>query len=436
MNIFKDIKSRFSSGFSTEKFEAQTQKAADPDFIPFLISWNITKRCNLKCSHCYLDARELEGRDEISTLTAKRFIDEIASLNPGAMLIITGGEPLLRPDCTELSRYATGKGLTVVFGTNGTLLNDSTVKDLIDNGVKGVGISLDSTKPFYHDRFRGVNGAWEKTVSGIEALKRNNLDFQLQLTVTKENRMDIPELIEFAHKHGARAVNIFFLVCTGRGQNMTDLKPDEYEATLNYLAEAEKEFEGRVMVRARCAPHFLRIASKLNPDSPILKGETSGCIAGTGYLRISPEGDVTPCPYMPAGSKDSNLNNKSLKDIWLNDPVFRSLRAPKYTGRCGDCEFSEVCGGCRARALASSKDMMGEDPWCEYEPQGKKTAKVENAGVQPVWTEEAKERLGKVPVFLRSMVRKGVERYAASKGLKEITPEVMSELRSRTGRQG
>lgn len=399
---------------------------------PFLISWNITKRCNLRCSHCYLDATELEGKGETSTAEAKGFIDQIAGLNQHAMLILTGGEPLMRPDCLELADYAAGKGLTVVLGTNGTLLNDSTIKNLVQHGVKGVGISLDSTSPDFHNRFRGVAGAWENTVAGIDALNRAALPFQLQLTVTRDNRRDIPGLIEFAVKNGAKAVNIFFLVCTGRGQNMTDLKPEEYEEVLNYLVEAEREFEGKVMVRARCAPHFLRVAAKVNPESALLKGETSGCIAGTGYLRITPDGDVTPCPYMPAENGTSSLKKRSLKDIWENNPTFKSLRDPVYSGRCKDCEFSEACGGCRARSLASGNGLMGEDPWCTHEPTGK--PKIKLPEIEPEWTAEAEERLGNIPMFLRPMVKKGVERYAKAKGLRSITPEVMSELRKRAGR--
>lgn len=405
-----------------------------PGPLPFLISWNITKRCNLRCEHCYLDAAELEGLDETTTAEAKGFIDEIAGLNRDSMLILTGGEPLLRPDLPELAGYASGLGLTVVVGTNGTLLDDAVVATLIEKGVKGVGVSLDSVDSGYHDRFRGTPGAWATTLAGMEALKRLGLDFQVQLTVTRENRHEVPELIRLAHAQGARAVNIFFLVCTGRGQSMTDLRPDEYEKVLEYLAEAEDEFEGKIMVRARCAPHFLRVVSARNPDAPVLKGQTSGCIAGTGYLRISPEGFVTACPYIPPNDATHNIKRLPLRDIWFNDPAFLTLREPKYNGRCADCEFNDICGGCRARSLASSGDIMGEDPWCEYEPKGKAEGRPVPADFTPAWTPEAKERLGKVPVFLRGMVKKGVERYAKAKGMREITPEVMSELRKRTGR--
>jgi radical SAM protein with 4Fe4S-binding SPASM domain len=400
-------------------------------FLPFLISWNITKRCNLRCAHCYLDAAELEGSDEITTEEGIRFIDDIASLNPQAMLILTGGEPLLRPDLTKLSSYASEKGLTVVLGTNGTLLNDRTVKELVLNGIRGVGISIDSVTPAYHDRFRGLDGGWEKTLQGIKALQGRGLDFQIQLTVTRENHTQIPDLIEFAHKLGAQAVNVFFLVCTGRGQDMTDITPEEYERILTYLVAAENEFSGRIMVRARCAPHILRIASKVHPESNLLKGETSGCIAATGYFRISPEGYVTPCPYMPADPTSPNLKQRPLNEIWEETEVFSTLRDRNLNGRCGECEFIDLCGGCRARALATSGDIMGEDLWCTYKPEGKRPSITEKT--PPLWTEPALERLGKVPLFLRPMVKKGVERYAKTRGLSEITPEVMAELRKKTG---
>jgi len=408
------------------------------DSTPFLISWNITKRCNLKCSHCYLNASELEhGEGELSTGDAMKVIDEIASVNPQAMLIFTGGEPLLRGDWRELTSYAAGKGFTVVMGTNGTLIDDLFAKDMISHGIKGVGISLDSIGPSYHDRFRGLEGAWERTVSAMKALRRNSLDFQVQLTVTRENYTELPDIIGYAYEKGAKAVNIFFLVCTGRGQEMTDITPEQYEETLEYLVRAERDYEGKMMVRARCAPHFLRIAHKLNPDSQLLKGATSGCIAGTGYFRITPEGDVTPCPYMPV--KAGNLKKDSLAHIWKTSPVFHSLRNPAYEGRCRDCEFSDICGGCRARALSATSNLMGEDPWCKYEPETKSQkpapAGFKQGSEEILWTNEASERLSKVPFFLRAMVKKGVERYAREKRLKEITPDIMAELRKRAGRK-
>jgi radical SAM protein with 4Fe4S-binding SPASM domain len=405
-----------------------------PDTLcpPFLISWNITKRCNLKCEHCYLDASELEGASELSTTEARAVIDEIAALNPQSMLILTGGEPLMRDDCLELSEYAGSKGITVVLGTNGTTLDDETVRAMVKSGIKGVGVSLDSAGPAYHDGFRGLAGAWERTDAGIDSLRKFKLDFTIQISVTRNNIDEITPVIEYGLKKGARAVNIFFLVCTGRGQDMSDITPAQYESTLTSLVKAARVYEDRIMVRARCAPHLLRIADKIDPESPLMKGATSGCIAGTGYIRITPEGDVTPCPYIPTIA--GNIKETGLKEIWEKAGVFETMRKREYGGRCKECEYDDICGGCRARALAVS-DIMGEDPWCEYEPEGKTPSTShgpEPAGI--VWTKEAEERLVKVPGFLRGMVKRGVETYARKKGLAMVTPAIMSELRKRAGR--
>ncbi len=400
------------------------------DFTPFLISWNITKRCNLKCRHCYLDASELTSlKGELSTDEAFALVDDIASINSNAMLILTGGEPLLRDDVFDISSYASKKGLMVVLGTNGAMIDDNAACKIKESNIKGVGISIDSVKSKFHDDFRGCEGAWEKTVSGIEALKRHNIDFQLQITVTKNNYDEIPAVIEYAHKKGARAVNIFFLVCTGRGQEMADITPKEYEAMLVYLAKAQKEYEDKIMVRARCAPHFLRVVQEINPDSEIMKGATSGCLAGTHYFRITPEGDVMPCPYLPTVAR--NIRKQKLSQIWQDADIFKTLRNPNYSGNCKDCEFNDVCGGCRARAFAEKNDIMAEDSWCEYDSKLKTQNSKVKSKEEILWTDEATERLEKVPMFLRTMVKKGVEGYARRKGLTEITPDIMMEMRKR-----
>ncbi len=398
---------------------------------PFLVSWNLTKRCNLRCLHCYLDAAELEGASDIETRSALDIVDEIASMNPHAMVIMTGGEPLLRPDLPEIASYAASKGLSVVIGTNGTLLTPSAIESLIKASVSGVGVSLDSAAPGVHDRFRGVAGSWLSTIAGIDNLRESGIPYQLHLTVTKENKDSLNDVFRLAEEKGATAVNIFFLVCTGRGQQMTDLTPSEYESVLEEIAKAD-ETSGGVMVRARCAPHIVRVANSIAPESPIARGGTSGCIAATGYMRITPEGLVTPCPYIPPTPEGPAIGEKTLKDIWDKDPLFVAMRRRDLEGRCGACEFKVTCGGCRARALASGCNLSGEDPWCVYTPST--NASDKKTGTAMRWTAEAQERLDKVPSFLRSMIKKGAEAYARSKGLGEITPEVMATLRKRAGR--
>ena len=400
---------------------------------PFLVSWNLTRMCNLRCEHCYLDARELEGECESTTEEARACIDEIAGLNPHAMLILTGGEPLLRADVFELSRYASSLGLTVVVGTNGTLLDDENVARLKESLVSGVGVSLDSAAPAFHDSFRGAAGSWDETIRGIDTLRANSLEFQVQMTVTRQNRDEIPGVIQLACDKGARAVNVFFLVCTGRGAQMTDLTPGEYDSVLHYLADAEEEFKDRILVRARCAPHFLRIAEERDPGRSLLRAATSGCVAGRGYLRISPEGFVTPCPYIPVTENSPKLGETPLKQICSADPLFVQLGAQELEGRCGDCEYADVCGGCRARALATSGNLMGEDTWCEYTPRQKKgQRKMDEKDI--VWDDSALESLKKVPAFVRPMVRKGAEKYARENNIERITAEVLEEVRSKSGR--
>ncbi len=230
-------------------------------FETYVISWNLTKRCNLRCSHCYLDASFLEGDvvDELSLSESKKLIDQMAEVNPNACLILTGGEPLLREDIFDIARYADGKGFMVVMGTNGLLLNDITIPKMIDAGIKGIGVSLDSIQPQVHDRLRGLEGAWEKTIQGIKTARKHGLDFQVQTTITKENYDEIPKMIDFSHELGASGFYLFFLVCTGRGEKMTDITPEQYEEILSYIYKVHGNYDG-MMLRAKCAPHFKRIA--------------------------------------------------------------------------------------------------------------------------------------------------------------------------------
>lgn len=225
------------------------------DFKPYLIALNLTKRCNLKCAHCYLDATTKAGgaSDELTTEESFRLIDQIAEVNRGCLLVITGGEPLVRPDILDIARYAVAKGFIVVFGTNGMLINDRMAKTLVEIGVMGVGISIDSLDKEKHDRFRGVPGAWEDAVAGIEACKRNGLQFQVHFSAQPMNYQELPQVIDWAHGLGARVVNIFFMVCTGRGEELTDITPTQYEEVLTYLVDCQDKYKD-MLVRARCAP--------------------------------------------------------------------------------------------------------------------------------------------------------------------------------------
>ncbi|HEU5406809.1 MAG TPA: radical SAM protein [Nitrospira sp.] len=406
------------------------------DFKPYLVALNLTKRCNLKCDHCYLDAttKAAGGDDELSTEECYRLIEQIAEVNKGCLLVITGGEPLVRPDILDIARYSVTLGFMVVFGTNGMLINDQLAKTLVEIGVMGVGISIDSLQSAKHDAFRGVPGAWEAAVAGIEASKRNGLQFQVHFSAQPMNYTELPEVVAWAHRLGARVLNVFFMVCTGRGEELTDITPAQYEEVLGYLIECQDNYKG-MLVRARCAPHFKRLAYEKDPNSPITKATGymgGGCLAGTNYARVTPNGELTPCPYMPLSA--GNVRHQSFGDLWERSDVFNSFRYPQLKGKCGDCEYSDICGGCRARPYVDHGDWLDEDQWCLYTPKGGEKIKVAfnvSEETDVTWDDASALRLNRIPYFLRAMVKKGVEKHARENDVRLITVELMEELRKK-----
>jgi radical SAM protein with 4Fe4S-binding SPASM domain len=412
------------------------EPALKEEFKPFLIAWNLTKRCNLRCEHCYLSAGERDAGsiDELTTDECFRTIDDMVKVNPASILVLTGGEPLLRKDLTRIARYASEKGMMVVVGTNGTLLTDDRVRDLKQNGVLGVSVSVDSLRTENHDNFRRLPGALKGALSGIEACNRNGLQFQVHTTASSMNYQEIPEIMAFAYSKGAKVYNLFFLVCTGRGEEMSDITPSQYEAVLEYLVDIQKQFPG-MLVRSRCAPHFKRIAYERNPDSPVTKAqgyEGGGCLAGTHYCRITPEGDVTPCPFMPVPV--GNLRSAGFDAIWEDSPLFADLRNPVLKGKCGACEYSQLCGGCRARPYASHADYLDEDLWCLYTPKGGSPILPKEADPElfMIWDERSSVRLSRLPYFLQKMIKGRVEHYVRNLGKSIVTLEDMEALRQKT----
>jgi radical SAM protein with 4Fe4S-binding SPASM domain len=388
-------------------------------------------------------------------------MDEMERVNPSLFLILTGGEPFIRKDIFEIASYAADKGFTVVLGTNGVLLRKKQAKEMRRSGIQGASISLDSTDPVKHDNFRHLEGAWDGAIRATSILKNEGLDFSMHMSVMDWNVSEIPAMIALAKKLGAKVLNFFFLVRTGRGENLVDIIPHQYEEILTYLARAQgvgrengtaqptvfEQLEdpwttpvgqsGDLILRAKCAPHFRRIIYQLDPNSPLLKNYAQGsCPAGKYYCRITPEGDITPCPYMPVAA--GNLRSQPFDEIWHNAPALNDLREPKLGGRCGECEFSEICGGCRCRAYATYGDYLAEDPACGYQP-GEYGGKIIRLPAEQTfglevrftmnWTQAAKERLMGLPSFARGMVARGVERHAAEHQIETITPEVMRTVR-------
>ncbi len=391
------------------------EPAATNGFRPSLVSWNLTRRCNLRCPHCYLSAGKKE-ESELTTEECLRLMEEMQALGT-EMVILTGGEPLLRKDIYDLASAASSRGLWVVMGTNGVLIDDRVVQKMIDCGVKGVGISIDSVDPAKHNGFRGGPNAWEHSVKALEVCRASGLQVLVQSTVMEENRDEIPRLLDFAREKGAWSLNLYFLVQTGRGQLMNDLSAETTEELLGEMVSAQDGYRP-MLVRSKCAPQFKRIAYERGQRGL----ESGGCMAGTHYCRITPSGDVTPCPYMPVVA--GNVRQRSFTEIWRESPLLRSLRDPRQlTGRCGTCEYSELCGGCRCRAYAAHGDVLAEDPACPHEPTG---VPLEVREVR--WSPEARARLERIPIaFIRNKVAQGIEAFARSRGAETITAELMQD---------
>jgi radical SAM protein with 4Fe4S-binding SPASM domain len=348
-------------------------------FVPLIISWNITRKCNLKCAHCYINATNQESLNELSTNEAKNLINQICEISK-PLLILSGGEPLLRQDIYELVRYGTSKGLKMGLGSNGSLIDDATAKKLKKAGIKTISISLDSNVPKQHDEFRGVKGSWEKAVGAIKALRENGVLVQVNTTVTRENYDQIDDIMTLAEMLGVENFHLFFLVPTGRGVKIADISPTKYESMIK--AAFAKAAKHKLNVRPSCAPQFMRIAKNMGLD---MSRWIRGCIAGLYYCRVYPNGDITPCPYLPI--KLGNIRETPFKEIWLNSEMFRTLRDfNALKGKCGVCEYNTVCGGCRARAYGLSGDFidycgdlnepgalkgdyLDEDPFCVYQPK-------------------------------------------------------------------
>ncbi|MEM4243423.1 MAG: radical SAM protein [Candidatus Bathyarchaeia archaeon] len=347
--------------------------------VPLVLSWNFTRKCNLKCAHCYINATTQELADELTTEESKRLIDQICEVSR-PLLILSGGEPLLRPDVYEIIRYGASKGLKMGLGSNGSLIDDAAARRLKEAGIETVSISLDSHIPAQHDEFRGVAGSWEKAVGAIKALRENGVLVQVNTTVTQQNYDQIDDIMALAESLGVENFHLFFLVPTGRGAKIADISPAKYEGMIKTaFAKAARH---KLNVRPSCAPQFMRIAKDMGLD---MRQWIRGCIAGLYYCRVYANGDVTPCPYLPI--KLGNVREKSFKEIWFGTNMFRALRDfNALKGKCGVCEYKAACGGCRARAYGLSSDFidycgdlhepsevkgdyLAEDPWCVYQPK-------------------------------------------------------------------
>jgi AdoMet-dependent heme synthase len=339
-----------------------------------MVAWELTRSCNLACVHCRASSERGPYPGELTTEECHRVMDEIASFSK-PVIILTGGEPLLRPDLFDLAAYGSAKGLRMVMATNGTLLTEEIIQKLKASGIQRISISIDGPDAETHDAFRKVKGSFEGSLRGIEMAKKGSLEFQINTTITQVNLHLVPEILNLAVTLGAVAHHIFLLVPTGRGKDLKDqeISALDYEKTLHWFYEQIDKVP--LQLKATCAPHYYRIVrqrakkegKKFAPKESGLDAMTRGCLGGISFCFISHVGQVQPCGYLELNC--GNVREKPFHQIWATSEVFHHLRNFEgYKGKCGRCEFRKVCGGCRARAYETSGDDMAEEPYCIYEP--------------------------------------------------------------------
>lgn len=346
-------------------------------FEPKWIAWEITRMCNLNCVHCRSSSgMEVERHPDFSVEEAFRVINDISSYGK-PVIVLSGGEPLLRKDVFDIAKHGTDKGLRMCLATNGLLVTDKVCEKIKESGIKIVSLSLDGASKDIHDNFRKQEGAFFGTINAAGLFKKHGIEFIINSSFTKRNREEIPKIYSLAKKLGATAWYMFMIVPTGRGEEIMSelISKEDYENILQWhygMESGEKE----MLVRPTCAPHYYRIVLQKSKEGDkkferrTLKfstGGAKGCIAGQVISFIDVNGNVLPCSYFPMSA--GNIKERSFKEIWEDSELFKNLRDfKKYKGSCGSCEYIGVCGGCRARAYAISGDYLDEEPFCMHVP--------------------------------------------------------------------
>ncbi|KPK46716.1 MAG: heme b synthase [Dehalococcoidia bacterium SM23_28_2] len=349
------------------------------EFLPRLIFWETTAGCNLRCIHCRrIDVADRLVPEDLTTAESKQLIDQIVAFcNP--ILVLSGGEPLIRPDIFQIAEHAVDRGLRVALATNGTLIDAPTAQRIVEAGIRRVAVSLDGATAETHDAFRALPGSFARALAGIEHLRRQGMSVQINTTVARHNIEELPQVLDLALSLGADALHIFLLVPVGCGVEIADeqmISAHQYEEVLNWFYDREQE--GLLELKATCAPHYFRIVrqrtaaqKRQRAAAPVASSDlhamTKGCLAGTGVCFVSHKGEVFPCGYLPLSA--GNVRKQSLQEIWEGAPIFKELRDPELLrGKCSRCQFRLICGGCRARAYAMTGNYLDEEPSCVYEP--------------------------------------------------------------------
>jgi radical SAM protein len=377
------------------------------DETPFLAIWEVTQSCDLACKHCRAAAQPIAHPDELTNAEGKALIDQIAEMHV-PIFVFTGGDPLKRKDVFELIRYAADKGVQVAVTPSATpLLTREAMFKLKEAGLVRLGISLDGSTPEIHDTFRGLPGAWERTIQAVEWAKEAGIPVQVHSTISRHNVHDLDNLCALFEKLAIVMWNVFFLVPVGRGQIGDLLSGEEFEQVFGKIYELSHRVN--FQIKTTEAMHYRRYLLQHNleerkighghpgsvrpaaaqaataapasappayePGTPTADAKTRTASwatrrvnDGKGFLFVSHVGNVYPSGFLPIHA--GNIRDTPLSEIYRNAPIFKSLRdTSKLEGKCGACEYKEICGGSRARAYAVTGDPLAQEPCCIYQPK-------------------------------------------------------------------
>lgn len=340
-----------------------------------LVAWEVTRSCNLACVHCRASSLGRAYENELTTEECFRLLDNLATFsNP--IVILTGGEPLLRSDIFQIAAHGNQKGFRMTMAVNGTLLTAEKARKMQESGIQRISISIDGATAASHDAFRQVPGAFHGALQGMKHARDVGLDFQVNTTITQQNLHELAAIQERVVSLGAVAHHIFLLVPTGRGKDLAEqaISAQQYEKTLHWFYEQRDKVP--LQLKATCAPHYYRIlrqrarveGREVSFQTFGLDAVSRGCLGGVGFAFISHVGQVQPCGYLELDC--GNVRQKPFREIWETSTIFGNLRDfGKYEGKCGKCSYIQVCGGCRARAYESTGNYLAPEPLCLYQPK-------------------------------------------------------------------
>nr|WP_324664368.1 radical SAM protein [Haloarcula sp. CK38] len=338
---------------------------------PMVLIWEVTQACELACEHCRADAKPGRHPDELSTAEGKALLDDVREFSENQLVVLSGGDPMQRPDLVELVEYGTDIGLTMTLTPSGTsALTADSIEALSAAGLKRMAVSLDGATADAHDAFRGERGSFEETLRAARAATRAGLPLQINTTVCAGTVDELPAIAELVADLGAVLWSVFFLVPVGRGRILDPVSPQRTEDVMTWLHDIRADVP--FGIKTTEAPHYRRVGLEAREqptdDQPPGAKRRAGIIAGDGFAFVSHTGDIYPSGFLPKAAGD--VRTDDIVDVYRNADLFEALRdRDRLTGKCGACEYRHVCGGSRSRAYAATGDPLASDPLCAHVPE-------------------------------------------------------------------